>query len=128
MESMKDKVAIIGMGASKNFGELWDKDMDDLIVEAATEAVADAGVSLKDIQAGWSGTVFAGGGLSLSTPLQFQFIPVTRIANDAAPGADALRRPAFAVASKLHAPLLAARFDRMTDRTAELCRGARGTG
>ena len=117
MESMKDKVAIIGMGASKNFGELWDKDMDDLIVEAATEAVADAGVSLKDIQAGWSGTVFAGGGLSLSTPLQFQFIPVTRIENDGATGADAIRSAAFAVVSKLYDLVLAAGFDKMKDRS-----------
>ena len=37
MESIKDKVAIIGMGCTK-FGELWDKSEDDLLVEAAYEA------------------------------------------------------------------------------------------
>ena len=35
MESIKDKVAIIGMGCTQ-FGELWDKGPTDLIVDACT--------------------------------------------------------------------------------------------
>ena len=38
---IKDKVVILGMGCSK-FGENWDKDPQDMIVEAAYEAYADA--------------------------------------------------------------------------------------
>ena len=44
MESIKDKVAIIGMGCSK-FGERWDAGFWDLVIEAATEALEDAGVA-----------------------------------------------------------------------------------
>ena len=61
MESIKDKVAIVGMGCSK-FGEHWDLNAWDLVIEAVYEAFEDAGVGPKDIQAAWSGTLgFAGG-------------------------------------------------------------------
>ena len=59
MESIKDKVAIVGMGCTK-FGELWDKDSQDLIIEAAREALEDAGIEKKDIQAAWIGTLRSG--------------------------------------------------------------------
>ena len=49
MRDMKDQVAIVGMGCSK-FGERWDCGLQDLIVEAAAEAYADAGVGPEDIQ------------------------------------------------------------------------------
>ena len=42
-ESIKDRVAIVGMGCT-NFGELWDKSPSDLVVEAAYEALEDAGI------------------------------------------------------------------------------------
>ena len=42
-EAIRDKVAIVGMGCSK-FGENWDKDPQDMIVEAAYEAYEDAGL------------------------------------------------------------------------------------
>jgi acetyl-CoA C-acetyltransferase len=84
-ESLKDKVAIIGMGCTA-FGELWDKDVDDLIVEAVFEALNDADVELKDIQAVWAGTLFSGvTGASVANPLQLQYIPVTRVENAWAP-------------------------------------------
>ncbi len=53
--SIRDRVAVVGMGCSK-FGERWDAGMDDLIVEAAYEAFQDAGIESKDIQAAWVGT------------------------------------------------------------------------
>ena len=49
-EGIRDKVAIIGMGCTK-FGELWDKSPEDLMVDAFTEAIPDAGIEKKDIQA-----------------------------------------------------------------------------
>ena len=52
---IKDKVAILGMGCSK-FGERWDAEAEDLIVEAFEECVADAGVETGDIQAAWFAT------------------------------------------------------------------------
>jgi len=56
-EGIKDKVAIVGMGCTK-FGELWDKSAEDLMVEAFLEALEDAGLEKKDIQAAWLGTCF----------------------------------------------------------------------
>ena len=47
MESIKDKVAIVGMGCSR-FGERWDCSAWDLVVEAAYEAFEDAGVGPKE--------------------------------------------------------------------------------
>jgi acetyl-CoA C-acetyltransferase len=126
MESIKDKVAIIGMGANQSFGELWDKDIDDLILEAVNEAVKDAGVSIKDIQAGWNGTAFSGGGLSLATALQTNFIPITRTDNGDTSGADAVRSAAFAVLSGLYDLVIAVGFDKMHDRSQR--RGGGGTG
>ena len=71
-ERFKDKVAIIGMGCTP-FGELWDKDVDDLMVDATTEALEDAGLELKDIQAVWAGTANSGvNGSAASAPLQLQ--------------------------------------------------------
>jgi len=99
MGMMKDKVAIVGMGCTK-FGELWEKSVDDLIVEATFEACEDAGVELKDIEAAWLGTVFSGHtALSLSSPLKLQYIPVTRVENMCATGTEALRAAAYAVAA-----------------------------
>ena len=99
MGTIKDKVAIIGMGCTK-FGELWDKSVDDLIIDAAYEACEDAGIELKDIEAAWLGTVFSGQtALSLSSPLKLQYIPVTRVENMCATGTEALRGAAYAVAA-----------------------------
>ena len=42
-DAIRDKVAIVGAGCSQ-FGENWDKAPEDMIVEAAYEAYADAGI------------------------------------------------------------------------------------
>ena len=52
---IKDKVAILGMGCSQ-FGERWDAEADDLMVEAYLEALADAGIETKQIDAAWLAT------------------------------------------------------------------------
>ena len=39
--SIKDKVAVVGVGACK-FGENWNSSREDMIVDAAYEAYADA--------------------------------------------------------------------------------------
>ena len=51
---IKDKVAILGMGCSK-FGERWDAGSPELMAEAFTEALADAGIERKQIEAAWFG-------------------------------------------------------------------------
>jgi acetyl-CoA C-acetyltransferase len=98
MESIKNKVAIIGMGCTK-FGENWEQDLNDLIVEAAYEAYEDAGVEPKDVQAAWFGTYLSGyTGQVLSKALGLKYIPVTRIENMCATGSDAFRNACYAVA------------------------------
>ena len=52
---IKDKVAILGMGCSK-FGERWDSNAQDLMVEAFEEALKDAGIGRQQIEAAWLGT------------------------------------------------------------------------
>jgi acetyl-CoA C-acetyltransferase len=42
-ESIRDKVAVVGVGACK-FGENWNSSREDMIVDAAYEAYEDAGI------------------------------------------------------------------------------------
>lgn len=100
---IRDKVAILGMGCSK-FGERWDCDPEDLIVEAYRECLQDAGVETSQIGAAWLATakeeIHSGkGGLPLSFALRLPNIPVTRVENFCASGSEALRGAAYAVAS-----------------------------
>src|SRR3569833_2803554 len=100
---IRDKVAIIGMGCSK-FGERWDCGPDDLMVEAVTEALADAGVTRDQIEAAWLGVFFdeqsiGKSALPLSMALRLPNIPVTRVENLCATGTEALRGAVYAVAA-----------------------------
>jgi acetyl-CoA C-acetyltransferase len=114
MESIKDKVAIVGMGCTK-FGENWDKSVDDLIVDAAYEAYQDAGIEQKDIQAAWFGTTRLITGESLAGVLKFDYIPVTRVENLCATASDALRNAAFAVAAGVYDLVLVVGADKLKD-------------
>jgi len=103
MGTIKDKVAIVGMGCTK-FGERWDAGHDDLMVEAFKECIEDAGIEPKDIQAAWSGTQFTEinqgvSGLPLAETLKLPFIPVTHVENMCASGSEALRGACYAVAA-----------------------------
>jgi acetyl-CoA C-acetyltransferase len=114
MESIKDKVAIVGMGCTR-FGERWDKGVEDLIVEAAYEAFEDAGVGPKDIQAAWIGTVFSGLSAITLAPLQLQYIPMTRVENMCATGTEALRAATYAVAAGVCDVALAVGVEKLKD-------------
>jgi acetyl-CoA C-acetyltransferase len=115
MKSLSDRVAIIGMGCTR-FAEHWDKSADDLIVEAAFEALEDAGVEPGQIEAAWVGTLVSGiSGLSLSRPLKLQYIPITRVENMCATGQDALRNAAFAVAAGAYDLALVVGFEKLKD-------------
>jgi acetyl-CoA C-acetyltransferase len=100
---IRDKVVIIGMGCSE-FGERWDCGADDLMIEAFTEALGDAGLERDDLEAGWLGVFYdeqsvSKSALSLSMALRLPQIPVTRVENLCATGTEALRGAAYAVAS-----------------------------
>jgi acetyl-CoA C-acetyltransferase len=96
MDNLKDKIAIIGMGCTK-FGERWELGVEDLLVEAAYEAFEDAGIGPKDIQAAWIGTVFSGLSAITMSPLNLQYIPMTRVENMCATGTEALRAASYAI-------------------------------
>jgi acetyl-CoA C-acetyltransferase len=99
MESIRDKVAIIGMGCTK-FGELWDKSPYDLMIEACYEAFEDAGLEPKDIQAAWFASLFSGiTGARLATALKLEYIPITRVENFCSGGLTGIANAAYAVAS-----------------------------
>src|SRR3954447_7768391 len=96
---IKDRVAIVGMGCT-NFVEHWDKGLDDLVIEAANEAYAAAGIEKDAVDAYWLGTANGGmSGITLARPLQLQNKPVTRVENYCATGSEALRQASYAVAS-----------------------------
>jgi len=100
---IKDKVAIIGMGCTR-FGERWDCGVEELVVEAFTEALADANIERDAIEMAWLGLFFqeqsAGkSALPLSMALRLPNIPVTRVENMCATGTEALRGAVYAVAA-----------------------------
>ena len=118
-EGIRDKVAIIGMGCTR-FGELWDKGSEDLMVDAFQEAVEDAGIEKKDIQAAWFGTCFeeisvGKSAAPLSTTLKLPFIPVSRVENFCATGSEALRGACYAVASGAYDIVLALGVEKLKD-------------
>ncbi len=101
MGSIKDKVAIVGMGCTK-FGENWDMSFDDMIIDAAYEAYEDAGISPEDIEAVWLGSYWSNmpaPSQPFATTLKLDYKPVTRLENMCATASDALRNAAYAVAS-----------------------------
>lgn len=104
-KGIRDRVAIIGTGVTK-FGEHWDKDADDMIVDAVYEACGEAKVDLrKDVEAMWVSTAHHHSGVSgwaAADPLKWYGKPVSRVENQCASGMDAVRNAAFAVAAGIY--------------------------
>jgi acetyl-CoA C-acetyltransferase len=112
---VRDRVAIVGMGCT-SFGERWDKSLDDLIVDAAVDAYASAGVAKADVDAYWLGTAQSGmSGITLARPLQLDNKPVTRVENYCATGSEALRAAAYAVASGAYDVAMAVGVEKVKD-------------
>lgn len=115
MESIKDKVAIIGMGCTK-FGEHWDKGYDDMVIEAAQEAFQDAGLETKDIDAFWAATqdttMFSS---AITVPLKINYKPVGRVENACGTGTEGARVAAYAVAAKVCDVAMVIGFEKLKD-------------
>jgi acetyl-CoA C-acetyltransferase len=114
MESIKDKVAIIGMGCTK-FGEHWEKSFHDLVIDSCYQAFEDAGIGTNDVQAAWIGTnngYHRGTGLM---PLHLPNVPITRIENACATGTDAIRNAAYAVAAGVYDIVLVSGVEKTKD-------------
>jgi acetyl-CoA C-acetyltransferase len=91
------------MGCTR-FGERWDMSAEDLIVESFGEAIADAGIEKKDIDASWFGVCFdevnvGKSALALPMTLKLPYIGATRVENFCASGTEAFRGAVYAVAS-----------------------------
>jgi len=118
-DGIRDKVVVLGMGCSV-FGERWEDDASDLLLEAYQECITDAGIEKRDIQAAWIGNhideVSIGkGGCYLANTLHLPFIPVTRVENFCASGTEAFRGACYAVASGAYDIVLAAGVEKLKD-------------
>src|SRR5215469_12111675 len=112
---IRDRVAIVGMGCT-NFGEHWDKSVDDLLIESTQAAMTSAGVSREDVDAYWLGTMGSGvSGLTLSRVLRLENKPVTRLENMCATGSEALRNACYAVASGAFDVAMAVGVEKLKD-------------
>jgi acetyl-CoA C-acetyltransferase len=110
-----DRVAIVGMGCTP-FGEHFDRSTDDLLIDAATEAFASAGVPKAAVDAYWLGTMGSGySGLTLSRPLKIDYKPVTRVENFCATGSEAFRNACYAVASGAYDVVMAIGVEKLKD-------------
>ena len=115
MQGIRDRVAVVGMGCTK-FGELWDNGVEDLIVDSSFEAIEDAGIEPKDIQAAWFGTVMSGmTGQILTQALKLEYIPVTRVENACCTATEAFRNAAYAVAAGIYDIALASGAEKQKD-------------
>jgi acetyl-CoA C-acetyltransferase len=112
---IRDRVAIVGMGCT-SFGERWELSTDDLLVDAATMAMASAGVPQEDIDAYWLGTMGSGqAGITLSRPLKLDYKPVTRVENFCATGSESFRNACYAVASGAYDVVMAIGVEKLKD-------------
>ena len=116
---IRDKVAILGMGCSR-FGERWDCGPDELMLEAFNEALLDAGIGLKQIEAAWFGVCLEENNVGktagpLAAALRLPRIAATRVENACATGTEALRGAAYAVASGAYDIVLALGVEKLKD-------------
>jgi acetyl-CoA C-acetyltransferase len=111
---------IVGWAHSK-FGKLDGRDLESLIVEVATSAIADAGLEPKDIDRIFIGTFNAGmdrqefiSSLVLQASPDLRFTPVTRVENACATGSAAIHQGIAALAAKQARFVLAVGVEKMT--------------
>ncbi len=110
-----DRVAIVGMGCTQ-FGEHWDKSVDDMLIDAAGDACRSAGVSQDAIDAYWLGTMGSGvSGLTLSRPLKIDYKQVSRLENMCATGSESFRNACYAVASGAYDIAMAIGVEKLKD-------------
>lgn len=117
MSGIRGRAAVAGVGATA-FGEHWDHDASDLLSEAVSAALDDAGVDLDQIEAAWVGNQYPTTGVSgaqLSDAIRLYHRPVTRVENFCASGMDAFRQACYAVAAGIHEVVLACGVEKLTD-------------
>ena len=117
------RVAVIGVGCSK-FGELWEMGFRDIVISAGVEALEDAGLEGREIEAVYAGNMSAGRYIGQEhiasliadySGLADLHIPCIRVEAGDASGGVALRQAYMAVASGMHDIVIAAGAEKVTD-------------
>ncbi len=129
------KVAVVGVGMSK-FGELWDYNLRDLVVQAGVEAIRDANLEGSEIQALYGGTMASGRLIGqehisalIADAMGLNPIPATRVEGACASGSLAFRNAYFAIASGAYDTVVVGGVEKMTDAsTAEAVTALGGAG
>jgi acetyl-CoA C-acetyltransferase len=116
-DSIRDKVAVVGVGCCQ-FGENWDKSPSDMIVDAAYEAYADAGIEKpqEQIDAVFTGSIYSNKGPHECSDALKLWKPVTSVSNYCATGTDAFRCGVMSVACGLYDTVLVVGYDKPKDR------------
>ena len=117
-DAIRDKVSIVGVGCCQ-FGENWDQSPSDMIVDAAYEAYADAGIDQpqKQIEAVFTGSLYSQKGPhECSDALKLFQIPVTTVSNYCATGTDAFRCGVMSIAASMYDTVLVVGYDKPKDR------------
>jgi acetyl-CoA acetyltransferase len=108
-------VAVLGVGMSR-FGMWPEKSNGDMSLEAGQAALKDAGLSFRDVQAAFTGHIFAQvmSGVRVMKEFGLTGIPIQRIENASATGSAAFREACWAVESGRHDCVMVLGFDKMT--------------
>jgi acetyl-CoA C-acetyltransferase len=117
-DAIRDKVAVTGVGCCR-FGENWDQAPSDMIVDAAYQAYADAGIAdpQKQIDAVFTGSIYSNKGPhECSDALKLFGKPVTMVSNYCATGTDAFRCGVMSIAAGLYDTVLVVGYDKPKDR------------
>jgi len=116
-DGIRDKVAIVGVGCCK-FGENWNQSPSDMIVEAAYEAYADAGIDDPQarIDAVFTGSAYSNKGPHEASDALKLWKPVTMVQNYCATGTDAIRCGAMSIACGMYDTVLVVGYDKPKDR------------
>ena len=116
-QGIRDKVAIVGVGACK-FGENWDQAPSDMIVDAAYEAYADAGIDepQRQIDAVFTGSIYSNKGPHECSDALKLWKPVTSVSNYCATGTDAFRCGVLSIAAGMYDTVLVVGYDKPKDR------------
>ncbi len=117
------RVAVIGVGISK-FGELWDMSFRNIVISAGTEALEDANLEGKEIEAMYIGNMSGGRFISQEhisaliadySGLASINVPSIRVEAGDASGGVALKEAYISVASGIHDIVIAAGAEKVTD-------------
>ncbi len=117
------RVAVIGVGMSK-FGELWNMSFRDIVISAGTEAIEDANLEGREIEAMYIGNMSGGRFISQEhisaliadySGLASINVPSIRVEAGDASGGVALKEAYISVASGIHDIVIAAGAEKVTD-------------